>query len=217
MTCYRQKHFLITLSLSLLAAVGEKLGIAGFCLLLVALIILFLILFRLVRQRANETAALQALSTANTLAKGKEHKSHFPFVIRWVFVKDTLCAGNGFWCAITLCVLIQRFCWTWKGAKVSFWGKKPIDRDSHQCFVYCIFILVFAFYVLFMFCFCSYYYSYTSGNQTTSDCEGEMYMNYQPTDQAYTDLAPAYMTGDDVYSSLSWTAWQGGDMQKTNK
>ncbi|XP_029900875.1 uncharacterized protein LOC115354601 [Myripristis murdjan] len=105
--------------ISLPLTVGEKLGIAGFCLLLVALIILFLILFWLVRQRANETAALQALSTANTLAKGF--------------------AGP---------------------------GKAP------------------------------------NGNQT-SDCEGEMYMNYQPTDQAYTDLDPAYMTGDEVYSSLS--------------
>lgn len=101
------------------ATVGEKLGIAAFSFSLLALIILSLILVWLVRQRANDTAALQALSAAPTSAKGL--------------------AGP---------------------------GKAP------------------------------------KGAVPQSEGDRDVYMNYS-TNQAYTDLEPAYMTGDDVYSSLS--------------
>uniref|UniRef100_UPI003AB05C57 Fc receptor-like protein 2 n=1 Tax=Centroberyx gerrardi TaxID=166262 RepID=UPI003AB05C57 len=99
------------------ATVCENLGIAAFTFSLLALIILFAILFWLGRKRANEPAALQALANTHTTAKGFDGP-----------------------------------------------GKAP------------------------------------KGDLPKSEAEGEMYMNF---DQAYSDLEPNYMTGDDVYSTLS--------------
>ncbi|XP_071375461.1 low affinity immunoglobulin gamma Fc region receptor III-like [Centroberyx affinis] len=103
--------------LSLPATVGENLGIAAFTFSLLALIILFAIVFWLGRQRANEPAALQGLTNTHTTAKGFDGP-----------------------------------------------GKAP------------------------------------KGDLPKSEAEGEVYMNF---DQAYSDLEPNYMTGDNVYSSLS--------------
>ncbi|XP_034530154.1 uncharacterized protein LOC117805735 [Notolabrus celidotus] len=41
------------------------------------------------------------------------------------------------------------------------------------------------------------------GGLQQTDTEGEVYMNYTNTNQAYSDLDPASMTDDNVYSSLS--------------
>ncbi|CAB1330625.1 unnamed protein product [Coregonus sp. 'balchen'] len=38
--------------------------------------------------------------------------------------------------------------------------------------------------------------------QAQAGDEGEVYMNCDETNQAYTDLYPAYMTGDDTYATL---------------
>ncbi|XP_017269069.1 uncharacterized protein LOC108234398 [Kryptolebias marmoratus] len=36
-----------------------------------------------------------------------------------------------------------------------------------------------------------------------ADCDGDMYMNYTHMDRSYTDLDPANMSGDNLYSTLS--------------
>lgn len=47
---------------------------------------------------------------------------------------------------------------------------------------------------------------HTRGDLPQADCDAtDVYMNYTNTNPAYTDLDPANMTEDNVYSSLWWT------------
>lgn len=44
------------------------------------------------------------------------------------------------------------------------------------------------------------------GDSPKRDCEGDVYMNYEDSNPAYSDLDPGNMSVDDVYSSLSWAS-----------